>query len=523
MTATTTHPPATSTSPTPVRATADTAEPAVTGATSRPTTDPAREEQTARRLRAGAIAVLVPVAVVGAVLSFDGLHSRARGVFTDPLAYGFPLLVDALILGCTLAYLAGAKVGRPRAGWRLAAHAGIAGTVALNAAAATSWAEVPWHITAPIVWSVLVELTGKELLGEWHAHHQPVRASIPARLWLTAPAESLRTWLRIARRLDGEQTAARLDVGVHAAAVHALALAVPGWRNRKVRRILRRQLRAGSLSPLAILGPLGWTDDTTATLARIDGPAVLRAALRDAIRAATTPVTATPGPAQPAPQVPAVAVSVSGSHAPMDAVYGDEVGDDDGGAKEDDTEDTSAVDDAHARLEGESEEARQLWLDEDDPYIDHETPGVRDDNGQTYDEYMDATYGQRSAPHYMPNDADTVDVRVSADKAARVRDDEDGPDNDGPGPRGGGAPAPRVPAATGPSGAGDVLTAAVQLVQSDPQLTGAQMAARMAALGHTGRGGQPVSDRTGRRWISDAMSAIETQRRDRLQVVGGQR
>ena len=473
MTATTTYPPTTSTVSTPARATVATGAAAGTSATSWPTLDSAGEERTARRLRAAAIAVLVPVAIVGAVLSFDGLHSRARGVFTDPLAYGFPLLVDALILGCTLAYLAGAKVGRPRAGWRLAAHAGIAGTVALNAAAATSWSEVPWHITAPIVWSVLVELTGKELLGEWHAAHAPARASIPARLWLTAPAESLRTWLRIARRLDGEQTAARLDVGVHAAAVHALALAVPGWRNRRVRRILRRQLRAGSLSPLAILGPLGWTDDTTAALARIDGPAVLRAALRDAIRAAadTTPGIAMPGLDRPAPAVSAavVAARVSG---PAPTNTGDVVVDADRVAEvDDDAEDASDA-----------------------------------------DEVGDA-----------PEGADTVYVRASADDVARVRDDEDGPHDDGPGPRGGGAPAPRARAATGPSGTGDVLTAAVQLVQSDPQLTGAQMAARMAALGHTGREGRPVSDRTGRRWIADAMSAIETQRRDRLQVVGGQR
>ncbi|MFN8076800.1 MAG: DUF2637 domain-containing protein [Kineosporiaceae bacterium] len=259
------------------------------------------ETRAARLLRAWAIVVLVPVALVGAALSFDGLHSRAREVFTDPLAYAFPLLVDALILGCTLAYLAGAKIGRPRGGWRLAAHAGIAGTIGLNATAAHTWAEVPWHVTAPIVWSVLVELTGKELLGEWRARHRPAQASIPVRLWLTAPAESARTWLRIARRLDGEQTEARLDVGVHAAAMHALELAVPGWRNRKVRRILRRQLRAGSLSPAAILGPLGWTDDASATLTRIDGPSVLKAALREAINRGLPPVAAPPAAAATRP------------------------------------------------------------------------------------------------------------------------------------------------------------------------------------------------------------------------------
>jgi hypothetical protein len=260
--------------------------------------------QQAARLHLWARIVLVPVAVIGAVLSFRSLYTAAAVVFGTQLALGFPLLVDFLILGASLQYVAGAKVGHGRAGWRLTAHAGVAGTLVLNALAARSLAEVPWHVTAPAVWSVLVELTAREVLGQWRATHMQLGERIPARLWWTAPVESLRTWLRMARRVDGEQAAARLDVGVHAAAVEALKLALPQRRARRVRKILQRQLRAGSLPPAAILGPLGWTDDVIA-LAEVTPQAVLRAALRDALAPALP--SATPATTAPSNDTPDVA------------------------------------------------------------------------------------------------------------------------------------------------------------------------------------------------------------------------
>lgn len=240
-------------------------------------------QRQARILRAWALTVLIPVAVIGAALSFQSLYRAAEPVFGARLALGFPLLVDFLILGASLQYVAGAKTGRPRAGWRWTAHAGVAGTLLLNAMAAHTVREVPWHVTAPAVWSVLVELTAREVLGQWRAIHAPLGDRIPLRLWLTAPIESTRTWLRIARRVEGEQAQARLDVGVHAAAVEALKIAIPQRRARRVRRILQRQLRAGSLPPAAILGPLGWID-TVDALTEVTPHAVLRAALRDTLR-----------------------------------------------------------------------------------------------------------------------------------------------------------------------------------------------------------------------------------------------
>jgi hypothetical protein len=235
--------------------------------------------RTLTSLRVWARIVLIPVAVIGAALSFDSLYRAAVPVFGDRLAYGFPLLVDALILGASLEYVAGAKVGRPHSGWRLTAHAGIAGTLALNALAAHTPAEVPWHIVAPAVWSVLVELTARQTLGEWKAAHKPPADAIPLRLWLTAFGESRRVWLRMARRLDGEQAAARLEVGQHAAAVEALRLDLPGRRARRTRRILQDQLRVGSLHPADLPAILGWTTSTDSRTSLTPDTA-LRAALR---------------------------------------------------------------------------------------------------------------------------------------------------------------------------------------------------------------------------------------------------
>jgi hypothetical protein len=161
----------------------------------------------------------------------------------------------------------------------LTAHAGVAGTVALNALAAPTVAEIPWHVTAPIVWSVLVELTARTVLGEWRAQHKPTLDRVPARLWVTAPVESARVWLRLARRVEGDQAAARLEVGAYAAAVEALRASIPGRQGRAARRILRRQLRAGTLAPSAVLASCGW-------LAPTSGPRAPQAVLRAALGAA---------------------------------------------------------------------------------------------------------------------------------------------------------------------------------------------------------------------------------------------
>jgi len=232
------------------------------------------------RLRRWSVVVLSIVAAAGAVLSYRSLYEYAVPLFGPVLAVGFPVLVDFLVLGASLAYVAGARVGRPQAGWRLTAHAGVAGTIVLNALAAASPAEVPLHVTAPIVWSVLVEMTAREVLGQWRAVHVVPADRIPLTLWASAPMESARTALLMARTGTTNATTARTLVGVHAAAREALTLALPSLSARSARRVLRRQLRAGSLTPAAALDAIGWTGPTTGT---VDPADAVRAALRAVI------------------------------------------------------------------------------------------------------------------------------------------------------------------------------------------------------------------------------------------------
>jgi hypothetical protein len=205
-----------------------------------------------------AVIVLAPVALIGGALSFRSQYLAASTTFGTGLALGFPALMDLLILGASLAYMAGAAAGRPMRQWRLLAHAGVGGTLTLNALAAPTWSTVPWHIAAPTVWSVLVELTSQQILGDYEAtHHGPTRR-IPLSLWVSAPVESARTRLLMARTGQPDAHAARIAVGVHAAAREALRLSLPHRRERRIRSTINRQLRAGSLPPAAILGPLGW-------------------------------------------------------------------------------------------------------------------------------------------------------------------------------------------------------------------------------------------------------------------------
>jgi hypothetical protein len=247
-------------------------------------------EEQARRLHFSACLVLVPVAGLGAVLSFRSLYDAASSIFGERYATGFPLLVDLLILGASQQYVAGAKVGQPMPGWRITAHAGVAATLVLNAMAAEHLREIPWHIAAPAVWAILVELTAKQVLGEWKTDHGARPVSIPASLWFTAPVESLRTKLLMLRTGIGDAALARNAVGVHAAAREALRLALPDGHGRRVRKIINRQLRAGSLPPTAILVPLGWCAAPT----QVDGDARPETILRAVLKGVLDPVSQTP-------------------------------------------------------------------------------------------------------------------------------------------------------------------------------------------------------------------------------------
>jgi hypothetical protein len=228
----------------------------VTAPVTQPVTQPPPSEPSpelvrrSKRLRKASYPVLALVALAGAALSYQSLETAAEKVFPTVLAHMFPLLVDALIVGASLAYLAGATVGRGRPGWRLTAHAAVGGTLLLNGLAAGTTGAVPWHIAAPLVWSVIVEMVARDLLGD-HRQTTPQPDSLPLALWLTAPAETASTWLRVRRQ--AAHASARLEVGTHAAAREALRMALPGLSGRRARKIIGRQLRAGSITPEAVL------------------------------------------------------------------------------------------------------------------------------------------------------------------------------------------------------------------------------------------------------------------------------
>ena len=258
--------------------------------------------------RRGAVTVLTLVAAIGAVLSWGSLYLAASvGLGKDsPTWHGvnlvgaaFPLLLDALILGASLRYIGGVKAGRPVAGWRIAAHSAIAGTIVLNAAAADTAAHIPWHVVAPAVWSLIVELYARDVLGELREVRKVDTDRIPARLWITAPGESIRTSWRMARTGQQSTEVARVEADRCAAARDALRRAIPGAANRRTRRQITRRLWAGSINPTDVFTAIGWTGDV---LDDCDPEVVLRAALR----AVLAPTGATEPPAAGGPVPPQV-------------------------------------------------------------------------------------------------------------------------------------------------------------------------------------------------------------------------
>jgi hypothetical protein len=218
----------------------------------RDSADNRTRQRRARWLWAAAVVVLCPVAGIGAALSFQSLHKAAVPIF-GPLAFGFPLLADMLILGATLAFLAGATLGRERSGWRWTAHGGVTTTLLLNALAASSPATIPWHITPALVWSILVEMTARQVTSDWKSASASSTEQIPARLWISTPLDTTRTWLWMARTGQHCHRQARADLALHAAAAQALKTAMPHRRQRGTRHLIRKQLRAGALDPTVVL------------------------------------------------------------------------------------------------------------------------------------------------------------------------------------------------------------------------------------------------------------------------------
>lgn len=225
-----------------------------------------------RWYRRGGALGLVVVAAIGACLSWSSLYEAAirhvgqhapivslAGVQVNLVGAAFPLLLDALILSASWMYVGGVKQGRPVAGWRLTSHAAIVGTIAANAAAAPNLSDMPWHVVAPAVWSVVVELVARDVLGELSEVKRDQADRIPLRLWLSAPAESVRTSWRMARTGESSAEAARIAADRCAAARDALQRALAGFRHRRTRRQITRRLWAGSIDAGDVFEAIGWT------------------------------------------------------------------------------------------------------------------------------------------------------------------------------------------------------------------------------------------------------------------------
>lgn len=248
-----------------------------------------------RWYRQGGAALLTIVAAVSAVLSWSSLYEAAstrlgqhspRVCGVNAFGAAFPLLLDALILAASWYYVGGVKQQRPSSGWRITAHAAIGGTIAANWFASPTIEAAPWHIVAPIVWSVVVELISKDALGQMRETRRVLTDRIPLRLWLSAPAESVRTSWRMARTGERSAAAARTSSDACAAAANVLSRTLPGVRNASVRRQITRRLWAGTILPSDVLTACGWG----AMFVERTPDAILRASLQRAI-----------GPSLPAP------------------------------------------------------------------------------------------------------------------------------------------------------------------------------------------------------------------------------
>jgi hypothetical protein len=221
------------------------------------------------------------VACSGFALSYSSVQ-RAAGAHVDHqgLSYLLPVATDGAALAAAARYVADRRTGIGAArGWQLLAWAAIAASAALNALG-RNWQDALWHLVGPGALAVITELYAHRA-AQLHRseQHRPAEA-IPARLWLTTPLASARLWLWTARTGQRSLVAARREMGRHAAALEALDIDCPGRAYQRIRKIARRQLRSGALSPDAVLYVLGWDHDNHPPT---DPPAALRALLAAAL------------------------------------------------------------------------------------------------------------------------------------------------------------------------------------------------------------------------------------------------
>jgi hypothetical protein len=211
--------------------------------------------------------LLVGIGAAGLVNSWGAMYAAAlshtrgtrlgsvqvMGTSISLAAATLPAVIDLLIAAASMRYLIGVRRRIPVAGWRVTAHTAIAASVLMNAAAAQRPSDWAWHVVAPLSLSVVIELFVRELLGTLGEVRREGRTDrIPLRLWITAPAESVRTWLMIARRVTGVQATARAETGQRRAAMLLVRIVLPGREHAATRRTLATLTRTGALTPSAV-------------------------------------------------------------------------------------------------------------------------------------------------------------------------------------------------------------------------------------------------------------------------------
>lgn len=200
-----------------------------------------------------ASASLLVVALASMALSYDSVRHATEPYFGHWGALAVPLVADLLALGCSAEYVRTIRErGAGGRWWQLTAHVAIGVSVVLNVSGTEGIGRL-YHAVPPLALAVLLELYARKWAATWRVEHHTDDASIPLRLWLTAPVEQVRTVLRAART-GATVIEARRDAGLHEAA----HLSIEALAGRKVsrRRLLRaahRQLSMGAVLPTQVL------------------------------------------------------------------------------------------------------------------------------------------------------------------------------------------------------------------------------------------------------------------------------
>lgn len=202
------------------------------------------ERWLARALVMLAVVVSLGVAVVGGVRSFEAVAEQFGSVLV-------PLTADGMIIACTALRLAALTRGWRLPGSLLVTYAFVAGTVALNVAAAHGWADAIAHALAPVSYAVLVEMLA-HLLRLHLRLTQPARPRLGFATWATSPMVTTRVWLHLARTAGDDPVAARALIQQIIRMSSRLRTVCPGrWplgRARAARTAALQTVRDGLLS-----------------------------------------------------------------------------------------------------------------------------------------------------------------------------------------------------------------------------------------------------------------------------------